>query len=107
MTATSLPDRLRALADLIEQHDLPDRSIGVSGAPYNYVSVSAESVEDVTRWAVALGLTAADVEVEHYEPAAGVSDVPWTAHSVGHRFDHDGPISVRVQFSERHAAVPA
>lgn len=107
MTATSLPDRLRALADLIEAHDLPDRSVSVTGAPYNYVGVTAESVEDVTRWAIALGLTADDVETEHYAPEAGVSDVPWTAHSVRHRFDHDGPINVRVQFSERNAAVGA
>lgn len=55
MTTLSLPDRLRAVADLIEQHDLPDRNVHVSGGQYaGYVSVSVEGRDEIDRWAAAL-----------------------------------------------------
>lgn len=49
MTTTSLPDRLRAVADLIEQHNLPEPRLTISEPEYG--TATFDSLDDLHRWA--------------------------------------------------------
>ena len=48
-TATSLPDRLRALADMIETHNLPEPRLTVSEPGYG--TASFDTLDELHAWA--------------------------------------------------------
>lgn len=81
---------LSYIAALIDRHALPAWSVGVHDP---YISVSAQSHDDVEAWAVALGQPAV---IHGAQPAD--SGGWFRAHTTETPYDAD--VSIRVQFSE-------
>ena len=98
-TTASLPDRLRALADLIERNNLPAQYVNINGED-RYVSVTAADLATVEAWAAVLDVPI----VRHDYPE---SEEPFSAHVATMDYLDSGPLHIAAQFSEHHAQVPA
>ena len=74
MTTTSLPDRLRALADLIDRYNLPEPTYAcVSGVPS---AIQVDDHDAVCSWSEALGVP---IRVQHVQGKS-----TFTAYVVDH-----------------------
>lgn len=91
MTTTSLPDRLRALADLIEQNNLPEPAyVSLLADAEGPASVHVADHDAVCEWAEVLGREVRVQRVHEGRPDAFVAyvvdddawSVAWYDHSV-------------------------
>ena len=93
MTTTSLPDRLRAVADLIEKHNLPEPRLTISEPDYG--TATFDTLDDLHRWAEVYGR---DIRPNLIEPEGRPSFLAYgfdvTVAGQWLRFAHHAPVVV-------------